>query len=136
MADEQSVQEFKVRVKELIKLSKFKEAIEYVNVKYESSIFTDLALRQRVTLVHWWTKVFYKMGDLRKLTASCLTKVNTMMNTILTSAQTSFKQADGTTQMTEIEVDQCLAELCYLKRAIDTQIQYKDAERALKIFES
>ena len=38
--------------------------------------------------------------------------------------------------MTQIEVDQCLAELCYLKRAIDTQIQYKDAERALKIFES
>ena len=37
--------------------------------------------------------------------------------------------------MTELEVDQCLAELCYLKRAIDTQIQYKDAERALKLFE-
>lgn len=29
-----------------------------------------------------------------------------------------------------------MAELCYLKRAIDTQIQYNDAERALKIIET
>ena len=38
--------------------------------------------------------------------------------------------------MTQIELDQCLAELCYLKRVIDTYIQFNDAERALKIFEN
>ena len=29
-----------------------------------------------------------------------------------------------------------MAELLYLKRAIDTQIQYSDAERAIKLFDS
>ena len=135
MVDVDNVEQFKQRVKELIKVCKLKDADSFVSTKYESAQFAELELRERVTFVHWWTKVFYKKGDLMKLTARCMTKVNTMINTILTSAQSSFKQADGTTLMTELEVDQCLAELCYLKRAIDTQIQYKDAERALKLFE-
>ena len=105
MTDEQIVEEFKVHVKGLIKASKFKEAIEYCNIKYPSSPFTDLYLREMVTFVHWWTKVFYKAGDLRNMTAKCLTKVNTMINTILTSAPTNFKKADGTTPMAQIEVD-------------------------------
>ena len=91
MTDEQNVEEFKVHVKELIKACKFQEAKEFVNIKYESSQFSDLKLREMVTLVHWWTKVFYKKGDLQNMTSKCLTKVNTMMNTILTSAPSSFK---------------------------------------------
>lgn len=69
------------------------------------------------------------------MTAKCLTKVNTMINTILTSSPSSFKRFDGITALTQLEVDQCFAELLYLKRSIDTQIQFKDAERTLKIFE-
>ena len=85
--------------------------------------------------MHWWTKVFYEAGDLRSLTSLCLTKVNTMVNTISTSAFATFKEADKTTPLTEVKVDECLAELLYLKRQIDTKIQYRDAERALRLFQ-
>ena len=37
--------------------------------------------------------------------------------------------------MTELEVDQCLAELLYLKRSIDVQIQFADADRSLKMMD-
>ena len=63
------------------------------------------------------------------MTQRCLTKVNTMVNTIITNSPSSFQK------LTEVEVDECLAELLYLKRAIDTFIQYKDAERATRLFE-
>ena len=72
--------------------------------------------------MHWSTKVFLRACDLRSLTAKCLTKVNTMINTIMTSSIEKFKREDEYTPLTELEVDQCLAELCYLKRAIDTFI--------------
>ena len=65
----------------------------------------ELNLREQVTLVHWWTKIYYKACDLRSMTAKCLTKVNTIVNTILTSAPTSFKRADGLTPLTQLEVD-------------------------------
>ena len=62
-------------------------------------------MREKVTLVHWWAKVFYRKGDLMKLTSRCLTKVNTMINTIVTSPHSGFKQADKATPMTELAVD-------------------------------
>ena len=52
-----------------------------------------------------------------------------MVNTIITNSFTKFKN------LSEVQVDECLAELLYLKRAIDTFIQYKDAERATRLFE-
>ena len=52
-----------------------------------------------------------------------------MVNIIITNSFTNFKNH------TEIQVDECLAELLYLKRSIDTFIQYKDAERATRLFE-
>ena len=57
-----------------------------------------------------------------------------MVNSISTSAFSTFKEADKTTPLTEVKVDECLAELLYLKRQIDTKIQYKDAGRALRLF--
>ena len=33
-----------------------------------------------------------------------------------------------------MQVDECLAELLYLKKSIDTQIQHMDAERATRLF--
>lgn len=105
MTDEENVEGFKSRVKELIKQCKYKEADDYVIIQFDSAVFAELQLRESVTLVHWWTKVFYKKGDLMRLTSKCLTKVNTMINTILTSASTNFKQADGTTPLSELELD-------------------------------
>lgn len=100
MEEIDTVDEFKAKVKELLKACKYKAAIEFVNIKYESDVFANLPLRELVTLVHWWTKVFYKACDLRSMTAKCLTKVNTMINAILTSGSTTFKHKDGLTYMT------------------------------------
>ena len=58
-----------------------------------------------------------------------------MVNLISTCSSSNFKEADKTTPLSQSKVDECLAELLYLKRQIDTKIQYKDAERALRIFE-
>ena len=58
-----------------------------------------------------------------------------MVNTITTSSAATFKEADKKTPLTEVKVDECLAELLYLKRQIDAKIQYKDAGRALKLFQ-
>lgn len=117
-----TVDKFKARAKGLIKECKFKQAIEFAKIHYESTCFSELQLQEEVKLLHWWTKIFYRAGDLRTVTAQCLTKVNTLMNTITTSSSTSFKRSDGVTPLTQVEVDQCLAELLYLKRAIDTLI--------------
>ncbi len=70
------------------------------------------------------------------MTTKCLTKVNTMINAIQTSALTQFKQSDKQTIMTQKEVDQCLVELLYIKRYIDTQAMFVDAEKPLEIMES
>ena len=127
-----TVNAFKAQCKEYIRSCSFDKAISLCSIKYES--FQDLQLREEVTLIHWWTKVFYKAGDLRSMTTLCLTKVNTMVNLISTCPYSKFKQADNTTPMSQQSVDECFAELLYLKRQIDTKIQYKDAERALRIF--
>ena len=124
MADVETVDGFKQHVKGLIKACKFKEAIAFANRKYEAECFSELQLREDVTLVHWWTKVYYAGSDLRSLTAKCLTKINTMINQISTCSPSTFKRADGETELTELEVDQCYAELLYLKRSIDTLIQF------------
>ena len=58
-----------------------------------------------------------------------------MLNELMTCPSAKFKQEDGSKGMTQLQLDQCLAELCYLKRAIDTLIQFSDAERAMRIFE-
>ena len=59
-----------------------------------------------------------------------------MINKIITtSAEPRFKKANGVTLMSHLEIDQCLAELCYLKRSIDTLIQYKEPERAISLIE-
>ena len=119
--DISSVLGFKEHVKSLLKASKFKDAIAFANVKFEASCFEELQLREEVTLVHWWTKAYCEGGDLRNTTTKCLTRVNTMINKVQTSPPSSFVQAnDPSVQLTQIEVDQCLAELLYLKRTIET----------------
>ena len=42
MEEIESVDQFKGRVKELLKASKYKEAIHLVNIKYESKVFAKL----------------------------------------------------------------------------------------------
>ena len=77
--------------------------------------------------MHWWTKVFFEAGDLKSMTSLCLTKINAMIDSISKKAFTDFKEADKKTSLTEVKVNECLAELLYLKRQIETKIQYKDA---------
>lgn len=84
----QTVQQFKAYAKFLIKDFRFQKACLEVLGIVDREAFQELNLREETTLVHWWTKVFLKAGDLRKLTQKCLTRVNTMVNTITTSSYT------------------------------------------------
>ena len=59
MEEIDDVAKFKANMKELIKASQFKQASEIANIKVESEAFQDLKLREQVTLVHWWTKIYY-----------------------------------------------------------------------------
>jgi len=126
-----TVEGFKSHTKQLLKDSKLKEAIGFVTAKFEAASFEKLQLRESVTLVHWWVKAYSSGSDLRSLSSKCLTRVNTMINTVQTSPLTTFKNADNTTGLTQLEVDQCLAELLYLKRVIETQIMLVDEEKSL-----
>ena len=129
-----SVLGFKEHIKQLSKASKFKDAIAFANVKFEASCFEELQLREEVTLVHWWTKAYWEGGDLRNTTTKCLTRVNTMINKVQTSSPSTFVKANDTSvQLAQIEVDQCLAELLYLKRTIETQAMLIGAETSLDV---
>lgn len=120
---------FKSKAKDLIKQCKFKEAAEFASSKFESDIFADLPLRENVTLVHWWTKVFLYAGDMKSLTQRCLTKVNTLLNAIMTTSRNGFEPLNA------LQTTECLAELLYLKRAIDSQIQFHNTTKVLDLFE-
>lgn len=62
--------------------SKFKEAVQMANSNFEAACFQELTLRDEVTLVHWWTKIFLSACNLHAITTQCLTKVNTLINSI------------------------------------------------------
>ena len=119
MGEVKSVATFKTFCKQVISECSFREGVQDVMDLYDRDMFSELKLRDETTMVHWWTKVVYRSGDLRKMTSRCLLKVNTMVNTIITSSYKKYETSDG---LTEVQVDECLAELLYLKRAIDTQI--------------
>jgi hypothetical protein len=69
---------------------------------------------------HWWTKVCLKAGDLRSLDYSCLTKINTLINLLITK-EVKPKSKDET-PLTLLQIDESLSELFYLLRAVDTVI--------------
>ena len=69
---------------------------------------------------HWWTKVCLKAGDLRSLDSSCLTKINTLINLLITK-EVKPKSKDET-PLTLLQIDESLSELFYLLRAVDTVI--------------
>ena len=69
---------------------------------------------------HWWTKVCLKAGDLRSLDSSCLTKINTLINLLITKEVKPKSKDDP--QLTLLQIDESLSELFYLLRAVDTVI--------------
>ena len=131
----ETVAEFKAHVKALLKESQLQAAMRFAGIKFESAPFQSLQLQEEVALVHWWVKAYAVGSDLKTLATKCLVKVNTLINKIQTSAVSSFKQADGLGELSALEVDQCLAELLYTKRRIETLIQFNDAEQSLKVME-
>ena len=80
----QAVLEFKAKCKALIKESKLKEALDYVTQESQNKNFQKLPIRDDLTFTHWWTKVCLKAGDLRSLDSACLTKINTLINLLIT----------------------------------------------------
>ncbi len=69
---------------------------------------------------HWWTKVCLKAGDLRSLDSSCLTKINTLINLLITKEVKPKSKEE--TPLTLLQIDESLSELFYLLRAVDTVI--------------
>ena len=71
------------------------------------------------------------------MTGKCLTKVNAAIEKIDKNTGTSsFFAADGTTALSQLQVDECLAELLYIRRCIDTTANYVNAEESLKRIEN
>ena len=69
---------------------------------------------------HWWTKVCLRAGDLRSLDSSCLTKINTLINLLITKEVKPKSKEE--TPLGLLQIDESLAELFYLLRAVDTVI--------------
>ena len=94
-----------------------------------------MQLRDEVTLIHWWCKIFIEACDLASMTNKCLTQINAIITKIETSADGSLTEADGQTVMSQLAIDQCLAELLYIKRVIHTASMFVDAEEPLNQIE-
>lgn len=128
-----TVQEFKDEAKRLIKESKFKDAVEFVNINASNKLFSKLQLKDDLLYTHWWTKVCLKAGDLRSLDSVCLTRINTLINLLITK-DPKPKSKEDDVPLTIVQIDEYLAELLYLLRAVDTMIQHHDAEKGLRLF--
>ena len=66
--DVNSVGTFKLYAKKMIKECRFQQACQDALNLIEREAFKDLGLRDETTFVHWWTKLYYKAMDLRKMT--------------------------------------------------------------------
>jgi hypothetical protein len=76
--------------------------------------------------------VCLKSGDLRSLDSGCLTRINTLINLLITK-EIKPKNKDEP-PLTLLQIDECLAELLYLLKAVDTVIQNPDSEKGLRMF--
>ena len=59
-------------------------------------------MRDEVTLLHWWAKIYIEAYDFKTMTGVCLDKVTSAIERIENSAEGTFKQADGETAMSQI----------------------------------
>ena len=59
---------------------------------------------------------------------------NTNKETKTVPAEEVITKAKEETPMTATAIDECLAELFYLLRAVDTAIQHHDSEKGLRMF--
>lgn len=78
-----------------------------------------------------------KAGDLKSLDSSCLTRINTLINLLINKkvkTEEVIAKAKEESPMTATAIDECLAELFYLLRAVDTAIQHHDSEKGLRMF--
>ena len=132
------VADFVARAKQFISRSEFKDAVTIADSEYEQIMSSEVAvqLREEVTLLHWWTKCYTQAHDLSNMTGKCLTKVNAAIEKIEQNSATTFYASDGQTALSQLQIDECLAELLYIKRCIDTTANYVEAEESLKRIES
>lgn len=73
-----------------------------------------------------------KAGDLRTLESSCLTRINTLINLLITKeVKTKSKEE---VPLSLVQIDESLAELFYLLRAVDTALQHFDPDKGLRKF--
>jgi len=63
-----------------------------VNQESQNKVYQKLSPREDLIFTHWWTKVCLKAGDLRSLDSSCLTKINTLINYLITKESKPKKE--------------------------------------------
>ena len=97
---------------------------------------SGIQLRDEVTLLHWWSKIYIEAHDFKTITGVCLDKVTDAIERTENSAEGTLKQADGETAMSQIQIDECKAELLYVKRCIDTSANFYDSDDSLKKIEA
>ena len=120
-----TVEKFKAGVKELIKACKFQEGMAFVAANKDKECFADLSFREKVTFVHWFTKAYLEAQCLTVLLSTCLDKVDSLLEDVNNTDGSNITPED------ELELDQCRAELLYLKRSILCAAMIVDAEKPL-----
>ena len=134
-----TVADFVTQAKQLIKSSHLQDAMKLAASQFEvimQGSGSGIQLRDEVTLLHWWSKIYIAAYDFKTMTGACLEKVTAAIERIENSAEGTFKQADGETAMSQIQIDECKAELLYVKRCIDTSANFYDSDDALKKIEA
>ena len=99
------------------------------------TVLEQLQLEPKVVILHWCIKTFYQIQDIQKLTVTCMAIVKELISQITSKPHTDFKSADGKSELSQSQVDECLAQLLYLQRMIETRVHYQDATSAIKIFQ-
>ena len=98
MESSSSPEQLKAQLKELIKQCKLKEATQIADKSIDSS--QNLQLQQQVLVLHWCTKAYNRIQDVKKLTVTCLSKVKDLIKQIQTNPCETFKGTDGKTPLT------------------------------------
>ena len=95
------------------------------------TVLEQLQLEPKVVILHWCIKTFYQIQDIQKLTVTCMAIVKELISQIISKPHTDFKSADGKSELSQSQIDECLAQLLYLQRMIETRVHYQDATSAI-----
>ena len=89
-----TVADFVTQAKQLIKSSQLQDAMKLAASQFEvimQGSGSGIQLRDEVTLLHWWSKIYISAYDFKTMTGVCLDKVTAAIERIENSAEGTFK---------------------------------------------